>query len=212
MIPQERKLKKINNFMLPLDSIGYKFFNVPFSHRENYFKKIISKITGLNKIINYDNVELKNIDYIYFPLQVNIDSQIIINSRVNNLEALKIAYRISKEKNLSLVVKLHPAETDYHFIKIIQELRSNLGFKLVNYNSLMIVKNAKLIITINSTTGLEGMILDKEVIFLGESFFPKLNKQYLSNYLLSYLLNIDFYSKEKIRASEISKIINRLES
>jgi len=151
-------------------------------------------------------------DYIFLPLQVDSDTQLVFNSEISNLDAIKIAYDLSLSNGLELIVKPHPASFNEKELNEILDLKKKLGFKITNKNSFELINNAKEIVTINSSVGLEGIILNKKVTFLGKSFFPKLNENNLKNYILSYLIDIDYFSDETIDQREIFRIIERIKA
>lgn len=113
--------------------------------------------------------------YIFVPLQVVADSQVIMYSPlVGNDMALfvRVCYEAVKKvaPDYRLVVKPHPADvevTDY------VELAANYPELLwvTDRPSLNLIENASVVITINSTVGLEGVMLHKPVITLGDNFY-----------------------------------------
>ncbi len=65
---------------------------------------------------------------------------------------------------------------------------------MVSYNTFQLIQNANSVITINSSVGLEALILEKNVKFLSKTFFDKLTNEFLVNYIINYLIDIDFFS------------------
>jgi capsular polysaccharide export protein len=113
--------------------------------------------------------------YIFLPFQVTFDSQLLLYSPLvgNDMhlfvrrcyEAVKLA-----APEHTLVVKLHPAESsamDYRgLIKAYPDI-----VWLGKYPVKQILASADLVITINSTVGLEGVMANKPVITLGQNFY-----------------------------------------
>ena len=62
-----------------------------------------------------------------------------------------------------------------------------------------IIEKADLVITINSTVGLESLIWGKETIFLGKSMYAKFNRIRLAKYLNNYLVEFDYHKPTKIQ-------------
>jgi len=159
--------------------------------------------------IKYDKVDIFKEKYIFFPMQVASDSQIILNSDIGLFDALKYSIKKAEVDNLNLVVKLHPAERDIDVIYTILKLREKYKFNIVDNNTFEVIANAQKVITINSTVALEAMILDMPVEILGRSFYKFFNKERTKNYILGYLEDIDFFSSEKFTVEQVKKLINR---
>ncbi len=106
--------------------------------------------------------------YIFVPLQVNTDTQILVHSEFNNIQEFitKIETDFySLDSDIGLVFKIHPMENgivDYKF-----DSRSIV----LNSNTNDLVKNSECVITINSTVGFEAIEKYKKVIVLGNAFF-----------------------------------------
>lgn len=155
--------------------------------------------------VNYTSYDLSK-KYIFFPLQVSIDTQIVIHSDINLQDALDYAIQKADELGYDLLVKPHPAEPNIKFMK---SLLKDKKLCLVNYNTLELIKNAYEIITINSTVGLEARLLNKKVDILGKALYKSFNEEDISRYILGYLINIDYFSKEIIELDELKNILNR---
>jgi len=87
--------------------------------------------------------------------------------------------------------------------------RQKLNFVLTDENTFNLILDAEEVVTINSSVGLEALILDKKVTFLGKSFYSELTLELLRNYILSYLVNIDYFSDDDIDINELDKVIKR---
>ena len=143
--------------------------------------------------------------YVFFPMQTTGDSQILLNSNVDNLQAIELI--LSKKIEVPLVVKLHPADQS---IKLLENMAINLGNRVYfcDDNTFQLIKGAEKVITINSSVGLEALILGKSVEFLGKSFYAFFSANHLVNYIENYLVNADFYGSGTIQPQEIEKIFN----
>ena len=144
-------------------------------------------------------------------MQVSNDMQIVLNSDIGIFEGLAKAVELAQVAGLPLVVKLHPAEPYLSVIEHLLKLRKQYGFKLVKDNTFDVIANAAQVITINSTVGLEAMILGRPVKFLGRSFYKDLDKERLKNYIMGYLLDLDIFSEKEFTDEQISYLLNRLE-
>ena len=189
-----------------LDLLGFYLLRIPREENTSVKKKLLQKLSlRLNKIV-YDPDFLPT-DYYFFPLQVTHDSQLLIHSNLSNELGIIEAHQIAVEENFILLVKIHPAENDPWQIKKILELRRKLKFKLVTGNTFGLVEKAKKIITINSTVGLEALILKKPVLFLGKTYYSHLDCERLKKYLLRYLIELDYFGKDSVEKSIVCQIL-----
>lgn len=188
-------------------------FNFLFTGLSLYKFDILTKMKYFIKSrtikIKYDEVDISKEKYIFFPMQVASDSQIILNSDIGLFDVLKYSIEKAEKSKLKLVVKLHPAERNIDVIYRILKLREKYKFNIVDNNTFEVIENTQKVITINSTVALEAMILDKPVEILGKSFYKFFNKERTKNYILGYLEDIDFFSSEKFTVEQVKKLINR---
>ena len=202
---------------MPCDMNSFKKFKEKYlkeKEKQHFVPQSIKKENLLRKIIDHDRfdpsilVRIKNLfknyilkpkqiefdkmpnkDYLFFPLQVSYDSQVLRFSKVNLFEAIDIASSEAKRKNLAFVIKPHPAESNY---KVLEYAKSKDAF-IVNENTYLLLKNASLIYTINSTVGLESFFYNKPLVVLGEAFYKKYANDTYENkikVLCNYLNNI----------------------
>lgn len=150
--------------------------------------------------------------YVFFPLQVSSDAQVILNYKHGNLlSALREAADFAKSRKLALVIKPHPAELNQAVLDQISGLRASLDFRIVDENTFRLIEGASVVVTINSTVGLEGMLMDKEVHFLGESMYASFNRKRLAAYISCYLINEPYFSasNKPFFAENALKLIER---
>ena len=117
-------------------------------------------------------IEIKG-DYIFVPFQVPNDTQIIVNSPwIGSMEvffdAMTKAFSKARIDNMQLVFKEHPSWPK-NFEHLIAD-NKNVLFANDNDTELLIL-NAKAVVTINSTVGLESLLLGKKVITLGNACY-----------------------------------------
>ena len=106
--------------------------------------------------------------YIFVPIQVNEDTQILVHSDFNNMQEFisKVENDVySLDSDLSLVFKIHPMESGAVRYKF------NDKSIVVDTDIARLIKDSEFVVTINSTVGLEAIQLNKVVLVLGESFF-----------------------------------------
>lgn len=109
-------------------------------------------------------------DFIFVPFQVDLDSQLLINSpHLKNMRAFyQLLLQLAQaHPELSFVVKEHPScvlsYEDLH------DLQANIRFS--GENTEQLIRKAKAILTINSSVGMEAIIFHKPVITLGKAFY-----------------------------------------
>lgn len=171
--------------------------------------KIKQLINNIMYPLKFDSYDYKNKKYIFFPLQVSYDSQIILNSSINLLDAFKKVLDYAKRNNYDLVVKPHPQECNYS--ALVEFFKYKKEFILLNDNTFLLMKYAEEIWTINSTVGLEALIMGKKINVLGKALYKNFNEEYLKKYISSYLISINFFSEEDISIEVAKEIINRVE-
>ncbi|HKZ41129.1 MAG TPA: hypothetical protein VJ044_09215, partial [Candidatus Hodarchaeales archaeon] len=117
-----REKGSVNNFLFPLDSLGT-WFELPAVGEMNLFTKVGQKLLKQKKRIAYDNVDLTISPYLFFPMQVSDDSQLLFNSDVGLEEALEIASQRSRELHVDLIVKPHPLEESENVFRRLSEIK-----------------------------------------------------------------------------------------
>ena len=195
-IPQARK----NSFGLLLfrvvfDILGVIIGGLPLHLDFLLFKYKERTSSKLN--IKYDVIDLSKIEYIFFPLQVSSDVQVMINSKTSLKEALLWATNYAKKNKVALVIKPHPAETNLDIINFINNIKGNYeNVYFCNNNTFELISKSEKVITINSTVGLEAKILGKPVEVLGKAFYKDFDEEILMYYITGYLIDIDYFSED----------------
>lgn len=106
--------------------------------------------------------------YIFVPLQVNTDTQILVHSDFKDMqEFISLVEKefYSFESNIGLVFKIHPME------KGIVNYKFDSKSIVVDIDTNELIKNSECVVTINSTVGFEAIMKHKKVLVLGEAFF-----------------------------------------
>ncbi|WP_110656169.1 hypothetical protein [Salinicola halimionae] len=168
----------------------------------------------LQKLKKADAVDLDHMDwempYLFFPMQVSTDAQIILNYHKNSvIDGLKDAIAMAKEKGLKLVIKPHPAEINQAIPSILSKLRAEHGFLIVNENTFQLLDRAVEAVTINSTVGLEAKLLDKKVTFLGNTFYAQFSERRLAAYIHHYLVDEDYFQDTPFSGANFAKLMDR---
>lgn len=207
-VVKKKNFLSIENPYLVFDYLGYSFFNLPPNQNYSLIDRIVRKFKYNSADIVFENVAL-SIPYVFYPLQVSFDSQLLLNSEVSIFDALEIAYQEAKNRGLQLIVKPHPKEKNVEVINKILEKKRTMKFFLSNLPASKLVKNCIAIVTINSTVGLEGLLLGKEVIFLGKTFYKNLTSDLLPKYICGYLADFPYHSEEELPSEKIIQILKR---
>ncbi len=133
----------------------------------------ISYYTFKNKYVPITNI---NAPYIFFALQTHTDSNIIINTQFGSINpfvdfVLSAFKRFHAKSGINLVIKEHPMDL---FRKSYKRKNSD-GVYWVNPATSIydIINQVHCIgtIVINSTTGLESLIMQKPVLCLGKALY-----------------------------------------
>jgi capsule polysaccharide modification protein KpsS len=145
---------------------------------KDYFSRFYN--TYLKKRKKEDNSIQLPPNYIFAPFQVVNDSQTLVHSDFNNMiefaetviEGVK-EYNSNNDDNLALIFKEHPMDVgkvNYDdFYEKYKNDDSIIFLKQGNTNK--IIEKSNLVITINSTVGIEALEMHKKVICLGRAFY-----------------------------------------
>lgn len=175
-----------------------------FKEIKKYFKKLTRKFLIRLVLDDIDNNE----NYFLFPLHFTDDAQLTFREPfVNQFTLIKDLARVLPENHF-LYVKPHPhyLGTDVKFSDI-RKLRKIKGIKLINpiYSPIDLIKNSKAVITINSTTGFESLVMKTPVISFGHDFYCKEDLCYIIRdfndlpQIMNKLSSTDFKSGKNIK-------------
>ncbi|PNS11974.1 hypothetical protein COO59_08260 [Mixta theicola] len=143
-------------------------------------------------------------NYVFFPTQVTSDTQLRINSEIDNAAAIKKIIEVEKGKNI--YVKIHPAESNIAIMNFFKQLAHEGKITLVNNNTVKLIRNARKVYTINSTVGLESLILGKDLVVLGRAIYSNFNSSRIRQYIHIYLMDLDYFGENEITPSHINKL------
>lgn len=163
--------------------------------------------------VDFSQFNLKNADlskaFIFCPLQVSSDTQLLIHSDFNNQEIIREAINIAKDKGLALYVKFHPAERNLAEVKEIVDMSSTQGFTLVANNTNDLLRQCHQVVVNNSTVGLESMIYGKPTHVFGRALYKSFDNERLKKYIHCYLISgIDYFADHPV---DVVSILNKVE-
>lgn len=176
----ERGLLRDSLFIDSLGVNGASSLVLPTTKFEKNYKKIIPWVlekfsTKINPQIDIDNVSSERFQgkrVVFFPLQVQLDTNILFYCKYRTMrEAFFDIYHNLNDDKTVFIVRPHPEELGDTFINI------------PDFDNVWVVKDkdlqywlamADIVVTINSTVGLEALLVNKPVICLGESIYSRL--------------------------------------
>jgi capsular polysaccharide export protein len=148
--------------------------------------------------------------YVFLPLQVSGDTQIKLHSDVDNAGAIEIAHGLASKVGARLLVKLHPAENDAAMIAEIVRLQKAYSFDIVAAPTTELIRHAQMVVTINSTVGLEALLYGKDVVSLGRCFYKEFDQTRLLKYIHSFLIDgIDYFGSGEISTLSARNVFAR---
>lgn len=138
---------------------------------QQYTKKLVQRAPHRSRKKQEDRELPKK--YIFVPFQVPHDTQIVNHSPwIDSMEKLYSEVMTSLDKlkitDLKIVFKEHPTWPK-HYTSLYE--KNPNGIFANSNNTQELIENALGVITINSTVGLEGLLLDKPVITVGEACY-----------------------------------------
>lgn len=146
--------------------------------------------------------------FVFLPLQVQSDTQLIFNSDMDNEGAIEhIVKRL--EPGQVLVVKQHPAEPGKRAQRHYSEVIAKFGALEASNNTFELMLAAEKVYTINSTAGLQAKLMGKQVECLGKAVFEEMNDDELNHYAHGFLVSIDLFESTPISQVSLREILNR---
>jgi len=152
-------------------------------------------------------------EYIFFPLQVSTDTQILANSEISIESAVDKAISQSSPGKL-LVLKFHPAEINMTFIKkIVKKTLDSDNVFLSFDDTYKLISNSEKVYVINSTVGYEALLMGKDVEFFADTHYPRNKKDFqdLYSYHNNYLVDADYFSNAPISRNLVKQLLERID-
>lgn len=211
------KDKIIKVLMKLTNSIGL-FIGFKNEHKVNTLKEYLAREINLYKFkkMKTEDISLPS-EYIFVPFQVHSDTQVLFHSPkikdmhqlVENVVRELEIYNKKNRKDLKVIFKEHPMDIgriSYRDLYDKYSKNKNVIF-LKKYDTKKLIKNSKLVITINSTVGIEALMNYKKVITLGNAFFNIEGLVTFCNQLNELNICIKRAIEENIDVSLINKFL-----
>lgn len=205
-IPQSKINVKVYS-VIAIDDFLSRIF--PFFIREDSLtlKKKVNMFLDKyksKKILAESIIANLSCEYVFYPTQVTSDTQLRINSEVDNIAAIKKI--IETEVGRNIYVKIHPAESNISLMNFFKQLAQEGKITLVNNNTVQLIRNAQKVYTVNSTVGLETLILGKDLVVFGRAIYSNFNASRIRQYIHHYLMDLDYFGENEITPSHINKL------
>ncbi|YCH22222.1 capsular biosynthesis protein [Pseudomonas sp. D1-3] len=109
--------------------------------------------------------------YVFIPFQDDRDTQVrLFSPWIGDMRQLfALGKRLADECGLTVVFKEHPSSRE-HYPELHAQTHEHLLFANGNPTQ-ELIQNSEFVVTLNSTVGLESLLLGKPVMTLGQAFF-----------------------------------------
>jgi capsular polysaccharide export protein len=157
-----------------ISRIFYRFLDASY---RSYFLEYLKHTFQLSKAKKRfkkqlpDNLsELPRAGYIFFPLQVNSDTQIILNSPYKSMyETLSLVLPELLKTGSKIIIKEHPYEVEPVCYKEFVDRKDVFLCSKTDIDNL--IKESVYVVCVNSSVGLQALAQNKPVLILGESIY-----------------------------------------
>lgn len=151
---------------VPRDATFYRAYRAP----EGASEARLELVPRASRNKNLEPIKLPE-RYVFIPFQDDRDTQVRLFSPwiADMRQLFALGQRLVDECGLTVVFKEHPSSRERY-----PELHAHVHERLLfaNGNSTQeLIQNSEFVVTINSTVGLESLLLGKPVMTLGQAFF-----------------------------------------
>ena len=182
---------------------------IKYEGTTNSPKQVRSPNLALNKIPHSSLEEVTSEPFIFVPLQVSSDTQLLLNADIDNLGLIRAVLSDPNLSKFKVVVKFHPGDTPLSIFKVYSKVKRNRRILFSNDSVISLILASSGVITINSTVGLQSLLLSKPTTFLGRTIFSKFSSEDAQHYVHFHLCEIDYFSQEPLTTGELNEIILR---
>jgi len=157
-------------------------------------KRNLAKAKSRFEKLPAEEIDFSNFGkFIFFPLQVNSDTQIILNSKYNSMyEAIEDVLPHLTETGFKVILKEHPFEVEPVDYSAFVDNKNIFLVTKTDINKL--IENSEFVVNINSSVGFQALEKYKKVLILGNSFYDNspLSVKFIKNAdLLEQLNNVN---------------------
>lgn len=147
----------------------------PLSEKVATFPSLVARKPRAGKRLSSTTTALPT-KYVLVPFQVDTDTQVVIHSPwISNMRQffheMIQASRLWHDKELHIVFREHPS-SGRGYLDLHKTAQAMPRVHFINDRPLQeMIEHATAVVTINSTVGIEGLMLGRPVITLGEAFY-----------------------------------------
>ncbi|TQV61675.1 MAG: hypothetical protein FNT29_10915 [Halothiobacillaceae bacterium] len=149
--------------------------NHPLSEKQAALPSLVARKPKVGKRLRSTTTALPT-KYVLVPFQVDTDTQVVIHSPwISNMrqffyEMIHVS-RLWHDRELHIVFREHPS-SGRSYIDLHNTAQAMPRVHFINDRPLQeMIEHATAVVTINSTVGIEGLMLGRPVITLGEAFY-----------------------------------------
>lgn len=164
---KELKYSMLTRYLYRLSDSRYNSFLKGYIRK----KKNISKAGKRFSSFEFSNIDfIKNEKFIFFPLQVNSDTQIVLNSRYSSMyNVLEEVLPKLVNTGYKVILKEHPMETEPVSYDAFIDNKNVFLVQKANLDEL--IEKSEFVVNVNSSVGFQAIKKYKKVLLLGESFY-----------------------------------------
>ncbi|MBK8805467.1 MAG: hypothetical protein IPO21_01975 [Bacteroidales bacterium] len=191
---QDVPLHTVKRFLYRLFDDQYNFLTIESLMHNIRMGKAKKRFASL-PVDELDIDSLKK--YIFFPLQVNSDTQIVLNSRYTSMyDVLEIILPKLLETGYNIILKEHPAEMEkVDYSSFVDNKRVFLTKK---FDIDALIKHAEFVVCVNSSVGLQALAAARKTLILGKSMYDSCPGAIVYDEVKSVLEQIDAVSIDEV--------------
>ena len=189
-----------------------------FIYRNNLFYKKAKNLKDYKEIVFEELDTTKN--YYYYPMHLEPEAVVLYWADNKYTNQIKLIENIASQlpPNTFLYVKDHPHLVGYRNVEDYKRLKAIPNVKLLRTSipGKQVIHHCKGVITINGTGGFEALMLNKQVITFGNSFYKVCERvHYLDNVfhlrkLLYSLREVQYEDDEELYRFTLAYLKNLL--
>ena len=189
-----------------------------FIYKNNFLNKRVRNLKAYREIIFEDLDTTK--EYYYYPMHLEPEAVVLYWANNKYTNQIKLIENIASQlpPDTFLYVKDHPHSPGYRSVEDYKRLKAIPNVKLLKTSipGKQVIHHCKGVITINGTGGFEALMLNKQVITFGNSFYKVCKRvHYLDNVfhlrkLLYSLREVQYEDDEELYRFTLAYLKNLL--